>query len=768
MFNTAYCLVHQHNLGLVLLAALVCAVATSTAFRLMTVGEQARGGAQLWWLVFAGACCGAGTWATHFIAMLAFDIGVKTGYDLFGTASSLAIAVAGMIVAVLAAVRAPRPWAIAVWGVAFAATVGAMHYSGMWAMRVAGVMAWNPVGVVVSFMLCGLLAMAALWLLHRDGTIRTFACASACLTLAICALHFTGMGAMRMTPDASVRVSQTDLPRDLIALCVGGLAVLIVLAGLATLWSAARAQRTSLKLLRAVIDALPQGLAYYDAEDRYVLGNHTYQQEIAASGVRVEAGMTYAQMMGRSAATLAIPDATGQEAAWIQAVLEQRGQGAASRDQPTADGRFLRIENNRAEGGGLVTVISDITGLKRQAEELAAARDAAEAAARAKDDFLTNMSHELRTPMNGVIGVAELLAREEMTPRQAELVDLIRASSDTLNRLLCDILDVVKVKTGGMEITEALFNLRRAVESVAALFQVQAEMKGLAVSLQIGPGVEGFFVGDEVRLKQVLANLVSNAVKFTDTGSVSIVLEAAGPMIRLTVADTGVGFDEEVRQRLFSRFEQADASLTRRFGGAGLGLAISRELAVRMGGDLTCDSRPGDGAVFTLALPLPHADASIVEVAATADAALRPDEAHTPARTLVVDDNATNRRVLTLILEGAGIETAYAENGQEAVALWRSGRFDVILMDIQMPVMDGFAATREIRDLEAREGRTRTPIIMVSANAMPEHLAASYSAGADDHVAKPVTAATLFAALERLDYVEDEAAAGPAEAVGRG
>ena len=757
MFHTVYCLVQQHNLGLVLLAALVCAVATSTAFRLLIVGEQASGRTQLWWLVFAGACCGAGTWATHFIAMLAFDMGVKTGYDVFGTVASLGMAVAGMIAAVLAAVMTPKPWKLPVWGVLFAGTVGAMHYSGMWAMKIAGTMTWNPIGVVTSFMLCGVFAMGALWLLHRSRTIKMFAAASACLTVAICALHFTGMGAMSMTPDASVAVSHADLPRDLIALCVGGLTVVIVLAGIATLWNAARSQRTSLELLRSVIDAIQQGLAYFDAEDRYVLGNDTYLKDAVAGGLHVETGMTYAEMMARSAEDLVGPESTQQRTAWIEKVIESRAANASSRDQLTMDGRFLRIQNNRAVGGGLVTLVSDITGLKRQAEELTAARDAAEAAAHAKDDFLTNMSHELRTPMNGVIGVAELLAREEMTPRQAELVDLIRSSSDTLNRLLCDILDVVKVKSGGMEITEALFDLRRAVESVTALFRVQAELKGLTVVLQIGDGVDGLFIGDEVRVKQVLANLVSNAVKFTDSGSVTIALDAVGPVIRLTVTDTGVGFDEAVGQRLFSRFEQADASLTRRFGGAGLGLAISKELAVRMGGDLTCDSTPGAGAVFTLALPLPHADGEALAVVQSVEASIHvDDETYAPPRTLVVDDNATNRRVLTLILEGAGIEVAYAENGQEAVELWRSGAFDVILMDIQMPVMDGFTATREIRDAEVREGRLRTPIIMVSANAMPEHLAASYSAGADDHVAKPVTAATLFAALERLDHVNDD------------
>ena len=217
-----------------------------------------------------------------------------------------------------------------------------------------------------------------------------------------------------------------------------------------------------------------------------------------------------------------------------------------------------------------------------------------------------------------------------------------------------------------------------------------------------------------------------------------------------------------MKQRLFSGFEQADASLTRKFGGAGLGLAICKELAVRMGGDLTCKSTPGVGSAFTLDLQLTQAAAGPEPAPIVDDLKCADDEG--PPRTLVVDDNATNRKVLTLILEGAGVQTVYAENGQQALELWRTEKFDVILMDIQMPVMDGFTATREIRGAEAREGRRRTPIIMVSANAMPEHLEASFQAGADDHVAKPVTAASLFAALERLDYANDDSSDGAAVA----
>ena len=759
MFDSVYCLVQHHNLWLVLSAACVCALATSTAFRLMTVGAQTSGRARLLWLTFAGACCGSGTWATHFIAMLAFDPGVRSGYDLAGTAASLGIAIAGSVMTMLATVRTQRPWNLVVWSVAFAATVGAMHYTGMAALRVAGTMSWNVTAVIASFVAGGLLSMLALWLLQRDRSIAMFASASACLAVGICTLHFIGMSGVTITPNAAITAPMNGLSNNMMALGVGGLTALIVLAAFFSLWTATRAQSASLKLLRAVIDAIPQGLAYFDAEDRFVLGNETYRRDLVAAGVQVETGLTYAEMMRRATGGLTLPDAIGRQNAWVENVVMRRALDVDNRDQQTPDGRFLRIQNNRAEGGGLVTVVSDITGLKRQTRELAAARDAAEAAARAKDDFLTNMSHELRTPMNGVIGVAELLAKEPLTPHQAELVDLIRGSSETLNGLICDILDLVKVKSGVMEIADAPFGLHRMTESARVMFSGQARQKGLSLMVDVDPALPHLLMGDEVRIKQVLVNLIANAVKFTTQGEVRVTVtqessDGGASAVRFVVADTGVGFDDAVKQRLFTGFEQADASLTRKFGGAGLGLAICKELAVRMGGDLTCDSTPGVGSSFILDLPLTPASAGYETQASTQKDA--PSDDDRPPRTLVVDDNATNRKVLTLMLEGVGVQTVYAENGQEALDLWRAETFDVILMDIQMPVMDGFTATREIRSAEAREGRARTPIIMVSANAMPEHLDASFQAGADDHVAKPVTAASLFAALGRLDHANEE------------
>ncbi len=363
------------------------------------------------------------------------------------------------------------------------------------------------------------------------------------------------------------------------------------------------------------------------------------------------------------------------------------------------------------------------------------------------------MSHEIRTPLNGVIGVADLLARDSLTPHQSELVEMIRSSSASLNRLLSDILDLARIETGKLEITHEPFHLAEAVRSAAALFAIRAEEKGIAFKLQIDPAAEILVEGDPVRLKQILGNLMSNAIKFTEAGAVRVTVDrpgGAGPF-RFVVRDSGPGFDEETRARLFHRFEQADGSITRRYGGSGLGLAICRELAELLGGELTCVSQPGDGACFTLELDLPAAaDQQRVDRDETDPAAA----IQTALRILVVDDHPHNRRFLEILLGGAGIEVVCADNGRDGVAAWRAGGFDAVLMDMQMPVLDGLAATREMRAREQALGLPHTPVIMVSANALAEHVEASQAAGADLHISKPIVAAELFDALGALETVK--------------
>jgi two-component system, sensor histidine kinase len=383
----------------------------------------------------------------------------------------------------------------------------------------------------------------------------------------------------------------------------------------------------------------------------------------------------------------------------------------------------------------------------RSAGHLRLARRAAEEASRSKSDFLANMSHEIRTPLNGVVAMADALARCDLGPREREMVDIVRSSSDTLERLLSDILDTAKIESGQIAIEPAPFHLADLVRETAALWRPKAEEKGVALVIEIPAGAERRVYGDVVRIRQILTNLVSNALKFTAEGEVRLSVEdAADDGVRFTVTDTGVGFEPDQKARIFGRFHQADGSITRRFGGTGLGLTISRELAELMGGGLDCDSEPGVGSRFWFEAPLPLAaaeQAGETPVSQTGSDAV-------PLRILLADDHPANRKVIEVLLSGASPDLVCVADGSEAVEAFRGGGFDLVLMDMQMPVMDGLTATAEIRAVELQRGWSRTPVLMLTANAMPEHIEAGRQAGADGHLAKPVTMATLFAGISRV------------------
>jgi signal transduction histidine kinase/AmiR/NasT family two-component response regulator len=376
----------------------------------------------------------------------------------------------------------------------------------------------------------------------------------------------------------------------------------------------------------------------------------------------------------------------------------------------------------------------------------------AEAANKAKSEFLANMSHEIRTPLNGVMGIAGALAKTSLSAPQTEMVELIETSAQTLEALLTDILDLARIEAGRLEIRPEPFDLVTSVNACAALFEASAQAKDLKLTVEIEPYAHGSFEGDGPRLRQILTNLLGNAVKFTSQGEVKLLVAAerdeTSTHLTFTVSDTGIGFDEDTRLRLFGRFQQADGSITRQYGGTGLGLAISRTLAEAMGGDLSAQAAPGRGATFVLSLELPRRHGA-VEMWGEHEAC-QPDGAELDAmRVLLAEDHPTNRRVVELILGAAGVELISVENGAEAVDEAARSHFDLILMDMQMPVMDGLTAIAAIRRREAKLHR-RTPIYTLTANAMPEHAQASAQAGADGHVTKPITAERLLHVVEMV------------------
>jgi signal transduction histidine kinase/ActR/RegA family two-component response regulator/HPt (histidine-containing phosphotransfer) domain-containing protein len=393
-------------------------------------------------------------------------------------------------------------------------------------------------------------------------------------------------------------------------------------------------------------------------------------------------------------------------------------------------------------------------GLQELAETLHEAQREAESASQAKSAFLANMSHELRTPFQGVLGMLSLLRESGLNARQVDYVRTASESADHLLVILNDILDMSKLESGTLQLAAEPVDLRRLVADVEALMRPQAAAKGLAWRAGVAADVPARVLADATRVRQVLFNLTSNALKFSDAGSVMLDVHRRGGEIAFTVADTGIGMDDAALARLFQRFSQADQTPSRRHGGTGLGLEISRNLARLMGGDIDVASRPGEGSTFVFRFPLVEAPAP------AADAA---DARHTRAsglRVLVAEDHPVNRKYLAALLDSLGHEAHFAEDGQEAVQALRRERYDAVLMDLHMPVLDGIAATQAIRTLPG--AGAGVPIIALTADAFAETRERCLAAGMDGFLVKPVNAAELGQAL--LRRAERPLAGGPAAA----
>jgi PAS domain S-box-containing protein len=414
-----------------------------------------------------------------------------------------------------------------------------------------------------------------------------------------------------------------------------------------------------------------------------------------------------------------------------------------------SDGANLPIELSVAiwrdgDRPALGVVIRDC-GLRKAAETaLMAAKSAAETANVAKSAFLANMSHEIRTPLNGIVGLAAMLSESGLSDRQAEMAQLIQASGDQLQHLLGDVLDLARIEAGAVEIASESFSVADLATSVVRSATPAAERKKLKLEIQLDQAADQRVIGDPVRVKQILSNLLSNAVKFTETGSVVLAISRdENRVYRFAVIDTGIGFDPALKDQLFTHFQQADDTLTRKFGGMGLGLAVCKQVSELLGGEITCHSLPGQGSCFAFLVALdPDTSAS--------DAALDPATLEQRLNVLVADDNPTNRRVVELILSGIDADVVSVENGALAVEAFKQQAFDVVLMDMMMPVMDGLSATQAIRRHEKSIGARATPVLMLSANTLAEHIDAAKLAGVDHYVTKPITAPRLIGAIADL------------------
>ncbi|HEX7760237.1 MAG TPA: ATP-binding protein [Caulobacteraceae bacterium] len=391
-----------------------------------------------------------------------------------------------------------------------------------------------------------------------------------------------------------------------------------------------------------------------------------------------------------------------------------------------------------------------IDGLIQAERELIDSKDAAEAGGAAKSAFLATMSHEIRTPLNGVLGMVQAMARDELSPIQTERLQVIQKAGAALLAILNDLLDLSKIESGKLELEDGECDIEEIAGGVAQAFTTLATEKDIGFKVHVAEAARGVYRGDATRLRQILYNLVSNALKFTPHGSVAVRVERPDEALRIRISDTGVGIAPERLPFLFDKFVQADASTTRKYGGTGLGLAICQELATLMGGGVAVQSTPGEGSTFTVTLPLIRLAEGQRSVATADDSE---PEAAAPSRSLRIlaaEDNSMNQLVLKTLLHQVGVEPTVVGDGQEAVEAWRAGEWDVILMDIQMPIMDGPTAARAIRDEEAATGRRRTPIIALTANTMSHQTEAYHDCGMDAVVAKPIEVGRLYSALEAV------------------
>jgi len=502
--------------------------------------------------------------------------------------------------------------------------------------------------------------------------------------------------------------------------------------------------------LETILERAPGMVMHIDAGERYTYVNAEFLRVFRLTPRQV-IGRTVRQVLGEERYAVVSPHlarAYAGDAGYYEMTDTDRDGNRTHRIV-----RYFPVLDSAGRIGGVAGLAVDATDFARREESLLKALSRAEAASRAKSLILANMSHEIRTPMNGVLGMTELLLETALDPQQRRFAEAAHRSAESLLRVVEDVLDFAKLESGNLRLASEPFRVRDIVDQVGAVFAIQAREKGLALEFEVGPELAAPLLGDGGRLRQVLLNLVSNAVKFTERGSVA--LRATGRpagsrlQVAFCVADTGIGMSAEDQARLFTPFMQADTSSSRRHGGTGLGLAISQQLVGMMGGVIRVKNAAGIGSEFSFALDfdlVPEGMPGGPEAAGgVASAASRRLPA---ARVLLAEDNEINRRIVLDMLGPLRMKVDTAANGAEALSMLAQADYDLVLMDLQMPVMDGYAALREIR-AGRRAGGTPVPVIAVTASAVAGERERCLALGFDDFLAKPFNRARLEGLLAR-------------------
>lgn len=698
---------------------------------------------------------GGGVWAMHFVGMLSLKLDTTLAYDPAMILWSLLPALLAAMVAMnLLSKPQVSTGKLLLGGCLMGAGICTMHYTGMAALEMAPVLRYDLGLFLLSVLIAMVLSIAALWLRFRFARVSgkhdviAIVLGGSVLGLAITAMHHLGMMSARFVGSADLNRAADTANADFLAFAISFVTVAFTLLavganGLVRYREVVLRLRDSEEKFRSLIDNIP-GISYR------CLPDNNWSMLYISDAIEEYTGYPAADFMpggGRTFGDIIHPDDAAR--------LEQ--EVFAGGDVFNVEYRIIRrdghirhvwengnlIRNRHGEIKWLDGVILDITQRYEMEQALRNEKSKAEEAVAAKTSFLANISHEIRTPMNAIIGFTEVLLQGDVTAEQKQHLKTIHTATDSLLHLLNDILDAAKLEKGLVELSSNSFSLLQTLQQVMATLAAGASKKSIVLRLEYDPSLSEFFRGDEQRLRQIILNLVGNAVKFTHQGEVVISATHENELVCIRVRDTGIGIAADRLDTIFSPFTQADASMARRYGGTGLGTTISKQLVELMGGDISVVSEPGVGSVFTLRIPLPTGDVA-------SNSSLQTAVVLPPLRILVVDDVLPNIQLLEILLRKGSHQVVTAVNGEEALLKFKQESFDVVLMDVQMPVMDGLQASRQIRAYEQREAKIATPIIALTASVLEEDRLAAVEAGMDGFATKPINLRVLYAEIARL------------------
>ena len=764
------------SLGVAILAAYT---ALAMIDRIIHTHSTARNS----WLAVGAAVMGGGIWSVHFIAMLAFSLPTAIEYSLTITLLSIMPAILGSGFALYFMSKPDNNRLnLQIGALLMAVGIGTMHYTGMEAMRMNAAMRYDFLLFAASILAAYLLALLAFqvrFLIHYWPKQHRLAKLSAALMMgcAVGGMHYTAMAAVRFFPTTKTEPYLLVMPPLEMGLTIGSITILIIgVAIIGTmidhrLSEASASVQKSEAFSRLLLASVGEGIFGVDVQGRTTFVNpaaaYMLSDRVENLTNRVMHDLLHNKCNKEDETDKTDKtDKTGQNI--VCPMLQSFTEGVSHR---VDDDQFYRHDGSQFpvsytctpimnRGGRVGTVVTFRNTSKRKVAELALLRawEAAEQANRSKSLFLANMSHEIRTPMNAILGMGEVLKNSGLNQKQSENLKVLTHAGENLLSLINDILDLSKIEAGQLHMEAFPFDLQALTEGTYHILLQTADNKGIKFNLRIHPYLPDRVIGDAQRLRQILLNLLNNAIKFTEQGHVTLTVEPEQKdLIRFIVSDSGTGIPPEQLHAIFNPFVQVKLPVSRRFGGTGLGLSICQQLVKAMGGEIQVSSKVGFGSTFYFIARLPtlvsmHDDEPYRQESpsTTLDfSPLKPSQTPT-INLLLVDDADDNRMVIKAFLDNTPHTITEAIDGAEAVKIFQSTPYDLVLMDIQMPILDGFAATQQIRAWEQTHDMPATAIVALTANAMREDIEKAMRAGCNMHVTKPISRNQL---MEIIDAV---------------